>query len=471
MIRSIWFLILIALISVIAAILTDNPGAVSLNWLGYKIETSVGMLLSGILIISVCLTVAYRIWFFIRNVPKRVSKAHLDWRRNRGYTALTQGMVAVAAGDAQEARRQARKAEDFLADPPLTMLLSAQAAQLSGDEKAAGKFFEKMSERKGTKYLGIHGMLNQAIQDGDKDAALELAEQANDLRPKTDKVSKALFELQVQSGNWEEAGETIQKAVKDKYLNIEVGRRRRAAIFYQRSVDAEATGKLTDALAFAKKANNLTPGFVPAAVRTARLLQGSGKRRKAISIIEEIWVTNPHPLLIDVIGELSPGVGAQEKMRTVEQLASYNKDHLESHLAIAKFALVAEMWQEAREHLTAASLDLQDDAVPARICRYMAELEEGENHDLEGSREWLKKAAVAEPDSAWNCNHCGQVVADWSPLCTHCKTFDSLDWRTPPRVTRIGQVDKDIKPSSLSVDDKSVDDALKTIDIIPDVSS
>jgi len=471
MIRAIWFLILISLVSTIAAILTDNPGAVSLNWLGYKVETSIGVLLSGILIVSICLTIVYRIWFFIRNAPKRVSKVHLDWRRNRGYKALTQGMVAVAAGDAQEARRQARKAENFLADPPLTMLLSAQAAQLSGDEKAAGKFFEKMSERKDTKYLGIHGMLNQAIQDGDKDVALELAEQANDLHPKTDKVSKALFELQVQSGNWEEAEETIRKAVKDKYLNIEVGRRRRAAIFYQRSTEAEATGKLTDALAFAKKANNLTPGFVPAAVRIARLLQGSGKRRKAVSIIEEIWVTNPHPLLIDVIGELSSGVGPQEKMRTVEKLASYNKDHLESHLAIAKFALVAEMWREAREHLTAASSDLQDEAVPARICRYMAELEEGENHDLEGSREWLKKAAVAEPDSAWNCNHCGQVVADWGPLCDHCDTFDSLEWRTPPRVTRIGQIDKDIKPSNLSANDKSVDDPLKTIDIIPDASS
>jgi HemY protein len=471
MIRSIWFLILIALISMIAAILTDNPGAVSLNWLGYKVDTSVGVLFSAVLIISIFLTVVYRIWFLIRNAPKRVSKAHLDWRRNRGYKALTQGMVAVAAGDAQEARRQARKAENFLADPPLTMLLSAQAAQLSGDKKAAGKFFEKMSERKDTKYLGIHGMLNQAIQDGDKDVALELAEQANDLHPKTDKVSKALFELQVQSSNWEGAEETIRKAVKDKYLNIEVGRRRRAAIFYQRSTEAEATGKLTDALAFAKKANNLTPGFVPAAVRIARLLQGSGKRRKAVSIIEEIWVTNPHPLLIDVIGELSSGVGAQEKMRTVEQLASYNKDHLESHLAIAKFALVAEMWHEAREHLVAASSNLQDEALPARVCRYMAELEEGENHDLEGSREWLKKAAVAEPDSAWNCNHCGQVVADWGPLCKHCETFDSLEWRTPPRVTRIGQVDKDIKSSNLNINDKSADGPSETIDVIPDVSS
>ena len=469
MIRAIWFLILIALVSSIAAIVTDNPGTVALNWLGYKVDTSIGVLLSVILIVSICLTVVYRIWFFIRNAPKRLNKAHLDWRRNRGYKALTQGMVAVAAGDAQEARRQARKAENFLAYPPLTMLLSAQAAQLSGDDKAAGKFFKKMSERKDTKYLGIHGMLNQAIQGGEKDVALELAEQANDLHPKTDKVSKTLFELQVQNGDWQEAEETIRKAVKDKHLNIDVGRRRRAAILYQRSAEAEENGMLNEALALAKKANNLTSGFVPAAVRTARLLQGAGKRRKAVSIIEEIWVTNPHPLLIDVIGELSSGVGAQEKMRTVEKLASYNNDHVESHLAIAKFALIAEMWHEAREHLTAASSEQPDDALPARICRYMAELEEGENRDLEASREWLKKAAVAEPDSVWNCSHCGQVVADWDPLCRQCETFDSLEWRTPPRVTRMGPVEKEITSSNLN--EKSTDEPSKTIDITPDAAS
>jgi hypothetical protein len=46
-----------------------------------------------------------------------------------------------------------------------------------------------------------------------------------------------------------------------------------------------------------------------------------------------------------------------------------------------------------------------------------------------------------------------------------------LEWRTPPRVTRIGQVDKDIKSSNLNINDKSADGPSKTIDIIPDVSS
>ena len=106
-------------------------------------------------------------------------------------------------------------------------------------------------------------------------------------------------------------------------------------------------------LGHAQRANNLAPDFVPAAIRTARLLQSAGKRRKAAAVIEEIWVSNPHPHLADVMGELASGAGPQEKMRTIERLAGYNKDHEESHLAIAKAALAAGMWQEAREHLLA----------------------------------------------------------------------------------------------------------------------
>jgi HemY protein len=463
MIKAVLFFILLALICLAAVVVADNPGAVSLKWLGYKIETSIGALFAGILLLSMCLTIIYRIWFVIRSAPKRLVKTRRDWRRERGYKALTQGMVAVAAGDAQEARRQARKAENLLAEPPLTMLLSAQAAQLAGDEKAASKFFEEMSERKDTKYLGIHGMLNQAILEGNKDVALELATKANNLNPKTDKISNALFELQVQSGNWEEAEETVRKAVRDKHLDIDIGRRRRAVILYQRSAEAEANGKLNEALNFAKKANNLLPGFVPAAVRNARLLQGTGKRRKAASVIEEIWVTNPHPQLADVMEELSSGVGAQEKMRAIENLASYNKDHMESHLAIAKSALAASMWKEAREHLVEVSNVLEEDIPSARICRYMAELEEGENHDGEGSREWLKKAAIAAPDSAWNCIHCGQVMADWEPICNHCERFDTLKWRTPPRVTRLSPVE--INGDLIGTEVRNTPD--ETIDIKP----
>ncbi len=435
MLRAFWFLILLAALSLAAALVADNPGQISIRWLGYEVESSVGILFTAVFFLSLLLASGLRIWSFFRRAPKRIGKARQDWRRQRGYKALTQGMVAVAAGDAVEARRLSKKAETLLAEPPLTMLLSAQAAQLSGDEKAAGKFFDAMAEQPETKYLGLSGKLKQAMEEGDQDSALKLAEQASNLKPKTETATSTLLDLQIKKHDWEKAEETVKKSVKNKAIDSNTGRRRRAIMLFQRSLEEETEGKLGDALTHAQRANNLAPGFVPAAVRTARLLQGAGKRRKAAAVIEETWVSNPHPHLADVMEELAPGAGPQEKMRTIEKLAGYNKEHEESHLAIAKSALAAGMWQEAREHLMAAA-QLHPSA---RVCRYMAELNDAENGDMAAAREWLRRASLADPDPAWLCNNCGNAMAEWEPVCGRCESFDTLAWETPPRVTKLDE--------------------------------
>ena len=32
---------------------------------------------------------------------------------------------------------------------------------------------------------------------------------------------------------------------------------------------------------------------------------------------------------------------------------------------------------------------------------------------------------------------CGNAVAEWEPICSRCEKFDTLEWKIPPRVTRI----------------------------------
>jgi len=437
MIRALWFFILLASFSYVAARLADNPGAVSLDWLGYHVETTAGLLVTALLVAALLLATVFRIWSYFRRTPRRIGRARREWRRRRGYKALTQGMVAVAAGDAQEARRLARKADMLLAEPPLTMLLSAQAAQLSGDDEAAGKYFEAMAEKPETEYLGLSGMLNQRLQDGDTEAAMELAEKANDLKPKTDTVSATLLDLQIKNGDWEAAEDTVRKSVRAKLTDADSGRRRRGILNYQRSIEAEAEGRLGDALQMAQRANSLAPSFVPAALRTARLLADAGKRRKAVSIIEEAWVRNPHSGLAQLMEELAPGGNPSDKLHAIEKLAGNNKDHVESHLSLAQAALAAELWTEAREHLDAVRDGRNHGDHSSRFCRMMAELEEGDNSSSDAARNWLKRAALADPDPAWICGNCGNVMAEWEPVCGRCDEFDTLAWETPPRITRM----------------------------------
>ena len=158
MARALWFLFVLGLLVIAAVWLADNPGSVTVYWRDYRADTSVALLLVAVALIAVAAAAAYRLWRFIRRAPASLSRAGRERRRRRGYLALTQGLVAVAAGDAEEARHQVKRADGLLDDPPLTLLLSAQAAQLAGDEGAGGNYFAAMLERPETEFLGLRGL-------------------------------------------------------------------------------------------------------------------------------------------------------------------------------------------------------------------------------------------------------------------------------------------------------------------------
>ena len=147
MLRTLWFLSMVVFISVSFSWLAGTPSYVSLDWRGYRVNTTIPILVGVLCGFSLLLALIFRLWFFIRDAPKSIANIIYNKKRGRGYKALTAGMVAVAAGDTEEALKQAKLAEILLNEPPLTMLLSAQAAQLNGDEKAAKEFFIEMTKK------------------------------------------------------------------------------------------------------------------------------------------------------------------------------------------------------------------------------------------------------------------------------------------------------------------------------------
>ena len=58
---------------------------------------------------------------------------------------------------------------------------------------------------------------------------------------------------------------------------------------------------------------------------------------------------------------------------------------------------------------------------------------------MSGDYERSYRASLADPDSAWLCSNCGNVVAEWEPVCGRCENFDTMEWKTPPRITRLDE--------------------------------
>ncbi len=432
MIRALEFFVVLGFDVWGVMLLTDHPGWVSLEWSGYRIDTSFAFLLGVVVMISVAAALLYRFWLFLCRSPGKMKTAWNTKRRQKGYQALTRGMVAVAAGDATEAQRQVRRADVLLDEPPLTMLVSAQAAQMKGDEAAASAFFTAMTKRPETEFLGVRGLLNQAIKRGDRTEALSLARRAHRLQPKSTWVASNMFDLQIRTGQWLDARVTCEDLARRKLIDKDETKRRKAVLSYQLSRQAGEAGDGGTALGHLRDANKLAPEFIPAVAGLAGRWVDGGKSSKAARLIEDTWAANPHPALLEPYWKARAAVDALERVRVTEKLAKLNPDHIESLIARARALLDARIWGEARQYLE-KTMD-EGAGPPGRVCRMMAVLEESENGDSGHAREWLVRASEAAADPAWVCDHCGYTVGAWSVVCGKCEDFDSFDWRTPASI-------------------------------------
>lgn len=429
----VWFVALAA--AMLGAVwLANRPGNVVIEWHSWRIDTSVGVLLLGLAILVVVVSTLWLMWRWIAGTPAAIAESWGAGRRRRGYQALTQGMVAVAAGDPAEARRMAQRAESLLSDDarPLTLLLSAQAAQVAGDREAARRSFEAMLNDSDTAFLGLRGLIVQSIRDGQAGRALTYAEQAFKLRPDTPWVTHSLFDMQAHAGKWREAQETLQSGIKRKIVDPERGRVLKALLLAEQSRAAERAANDAEANNLAREAHGLAPERIPVVLRQAERLLASGDPRRAMRVLERGWAQAPHPDMATLYLAAVNEPDAMKRVQALTRLVAAKPDDIESHVALARENLEARLWGEARRHLTAAA----GSNPTTRICRLMADLEEQEFGDGAKVRRWLAQSADAPGDNSWRCQACGASHERWRSICDACGAFGTLNWRAPAALSQ-----------------------------------
>ncbi len=429
MIRIVAFIVAVIVVAAVATWISEPPGRVEIAWGDYAVETSPGILAAFVAVAATIVLVIGAVVRFVWIGPRRFALARRRRRERLGYRALTQGLVAAAAGDPRRARRFARRANLLLDEPPLTLLLSAQAAQLEGDDRAARGYFEAMLDQPATAFLGLRGLLVQAERTGDTAAALEHAERAFALRPETPWVLTALLELQTRTGRWSDALVTVKEALRHGAVTEEAGRRRQAGLLFERARALREQGEAREALRVADEARAVDASFLPAALLGAGLAKEAGRDSAAVRTVTDAWRHCPHPALGRLFLALHADSSAAEKLKRVEKLVAGNSDHAESHMLLAQQALDARQWGTARRHLERVA----EQRPTAAVYRLLARLEEAENGDGDAVRQRLRQASEAPPDPAWLCTRCASASPAWAIACEGCGTFDSIEWRTPPR--------------------------------------
>jgi HemY protein len=422
----VWFAIAAA-VMLGAVWLAERPGTLTAEWRGWRVDTSVGVVLVAVLLLmllGVALWLTYR---SIVSAPGALLEGWGDSRRRRGYRELTQGLAAVAAGDGAEAQKHARKAETLLSEPALTMLLSAQAAQLNGDREGAKKAFNAMLEDDQMAFLGLRGLIGQSLRDGDQVRALDYAERAFKIRPQTPWVVHSLFDMQAQTGAWKDAQATLDAGLRTRTITQNKGRTLKALLLVERSRAIDTSGNHGEALVLAREAFGLAPERIAVALQLAEMQLRTGDGRRAMKTLERGWALAPHPDLAVLYLKASGEGDPLKRVGIARKLVASKPDDLESLLVMAQVSIDADLWGEARRHLQAAA----GTNPTVRVCRLMAEVEERAQSDQAKIHEWLAKAATAPADKAWRCSACGAHHESWRSVCESCGAFGTLHWRAP----------------------------------------
>ncbi len=427
--RALVVLLICLIVVAIAWFLASLPGTVTANIGTITFEAATSVVTLGLLVAFIVLYTLVRFFGVVVRLPRMLRARRAERRRRQGEAATTRALVALAAGDAAGARREAGRARRLLQDSAPTLLLAAEAGRLAGRADEAEAAFRTLTGRPDAAFLGYRGLLREATEAGRWDEAAQLVRRAEEAYPGAVWLRAERARLAIHNGAWADA------------LALADADAPKAALAAA-AADAEPNPKA--ALRLASQAWKEDPALAPAALAYARRLRDAGDKKRALAVIRHTWTLAPHPALSAFA--LAGETDKLARARAAQRLAQANPEHAESRYLLARTGLEAGLTGEARRQAEAA----RDAGLnQRRLWLLLAEIEEAEGGDTEAGRlaqrDALRRAAEADPDPTWFCTACHTPAAAWYPACPACGKAGTLRWSgtepmppPPPSITLFG---------------------------------
>ncbi len=407
-------LVAAALVLAIAWWVAHLTGHVGATVAGVTIEASTPVALVALVLLVLIVYGILRLIAAILSTPGRIGFWRSRRRRVSGDLASTRTLVALAAGDANAARKQANRARRLLGDTPQTLMHAAEAARLAGHENEAEALFERLAEHSEAGFLGLRGLFRQAMAREDWAAAADHARSAASLRlPGSNWLKAERAELAIRTGNWRQAIALSGPDAPKASFGV-------AAALAEPDIDR--------AIKLAARAVKENPGFTPAAVTYASKLREGGREVRAQAALRDGWKLNPHPDLAALALEGTPDPA--QRLKLAARLIRSNPGDAESRMLMAQSYLDAGQVAEARrEALAARDAGLNQ----PRLWKLIAAIDARDGTTTPPPGYDAAEPLPMSADPGWVCEFCQTAETQWQPVCPTCKTPGRISWGNAPR--------------------------------------
>ncbi len=382
------FLLLIAFASIGLWYLQD-PGYIKIIWLGVEIQLSVviGFLILLVFFCGLALLKLTLSWLL--GIPLRWISFFQRAQERKADHELLDLCTAFEAESFTSAIHSQKKASKHLAKNPFFLWFSGNLFEKTDNPLEAEKCFVELSQLPSASFLGLKGQIRAALHRGDSKLASILLEKAEELVPSSSWVLTHLKNVAIEQKNFTKAKDLILRLEDLGYLSSEISKKKIASLLYLQAMHPKTSLSKKEELL--KQSHGLDPSLSEATANFAQLLADQGHKREALHVIETTWVIAPTQSLGDLYLTIFTPKNDLDGYQAASQLMRHNSKSKESLLLLARTALKAHLWGEARAALS--SLLKQDP--PPEIYPLLATLELEENHNPKAAISWLEEGLQA----------------------------------------------------------------------------
>lgn len=425
MIKIIWNAFLLGIIAIAATWLANNPGAVRVDWLGWRVETSAAtaftlLILLGLIYHYFLSKPVYWAAGIVRHLTQgkalaeKIAAARVR-KETEKYALLEKASNALASGDMDAAKKLKRRLERaFASDRHKILPFEASFDEASGNIPHALLLYAQMAENPETSQLGRLGQIRLHRLNNQPELALNLCLPLLDEKIVPQGLMMQAFDMQVELQRWADAVITLEKAYKHESVSKEDYKEIKACLLLE-----QANGEKDESLKeiIVRNAYDTDENSVEAAVRVAGYDAKKGDVKKARATLKKLWRKTPCMEVYRAYAALNADEPALEQVKLTEKLVEENKETPLNDLVIADVYVAAGLWGQAKTRL-----DSYMQVVPESKQAYalLARLAE-QDKDEEAASKYRDKALSAPDEKPFVCDSCGAVFSDWQNVCPSCK--------------------------------------------------
>ncbi len=341
-------LALALLAAALAPVFLADPGLVQIRFRGWTLETSVLVLILGILLVCLVVYCVIRIWRLPAETARNV-------REQRALKQLEKGLLALTEGDWTTAERALQKSSSAQGQTTARYLAAAQAAD-GQDASARAEWYLGQADSGGRKNRFLVELTRARLltENGRYEEALPILEELRRRRKRHSQVLELLSRCYQALGRWQALQDILPLMQKAGLID----RQRAQTLMHQAAV--AQLGKCTDLEQLKSiwqslpRAMKKSAEIVLAFAETATRLGAAGQSESILrASLRQHW----DPALLIPYG--TPGLdNASQRLKQCEKWLIERPDDAGLHLALGRLCSREQLWGKARHHMI-RSLELE----------------------------------------------------------------------------------------------------------------